>query len=624
MYPSPYPEYYIIRNPGGRIVPVVAVDQLPDWIQLGGVPREMSAEQAVGMTNLGSSSGSSGSVSSSTMCVGDDDLDDDDGSAVPSCGYYEVQLRTDLIRAILSEKGQEENGPGGDYGSGGGQEEERSSSSPSTAAVSEIATMDGGCDDDTKEEGGEGKEKGRGQGTIVPARTRPDSSRSSNERASSKVDMGAMRKNRATTNMPILDCDSSSDSGLVLPASLVPEQKAAAGIHVHQHQYNQYQEEPQGAKHHLREGLELRQTSTAEPILSASRHDATVVLPDHGLLHSSSSSSSSGNSQQTAYHNQQQQNVTRRITRGCNKPPIFFGVHGGDPNTVFCRHWCHHGSCKWGWNCKYQHRMPADAEGLREVGLRDFPTWYLLYMDLNRDQRPEHYEQQHPAGGLAVEGPWGDNINIGTTTTTITTNNNNDSTAAVTRQQQQRERYHDHQQHHHPSAIDLRLMHGRMSALLSGSTAMSKRQKLRQLKEMRGLFQQQSASSSSPSNNKHHHGHHLTDVQVVPYQHPRPAAGAGGYACTQQPSRQQQQHHHHHQHQQPQKQQKKQYKKMLVGGGIPLPDAGSEGLAQQLLRDKEEDEEEGDEVGRLTPVSSDDDLESSKSSNNDNIKLIDV
>lgn len=50
------------------------------------------------------------------------------------------------------------------------------------------------------------------------------------------------------------------------------------------------------------------------------------------------------------------------------------------PTTAFCRHWCCHGTCKWGLKCRYVHRMPTTVEGLREVGLKDFPAWYLLMM----------------------------------------------------------------------------------------------------------------------------------------------------------------------------------------------------------------------------------------------------
>ncbi|KAI0852498.1 hypothetical protein F5Y00DRAFT_258342 [Daldinia vernicosa] len=59
------PHYFIVR-PGttkhtasgtvttpGPIVPLIAVDQLPAWLDLLGVPRELSVEQTVGLRNLG-------------------------------------------------------------------------------------------------------------------------------------------------------------------------------------------------------------------------------------------------------------------------------------------------------------------------------------------------------------------------------------------------------------------------------------------------------------------------------------------------------------------------------------------------------------------------------------------
>ncbi|RNJ61225.1 hypothetical protein D7B24_000078 [Verticillium nonalfalfae] len=41
----------------------------------------------------------------------------------------------------------------------------------------------------------------------------------------------------------------------------------------------------------------------------------------------------------------------------------------------YCRHYCHHGTCKWGSRCRYQHIMPSTSSGLAEVGLKNFPAW---------------------------------------------------------------------------------------------------------------------------------------------------------------------------------------------------------------------------------------------------------
>ncbi|KAI6477280.1 hypothetical protein MCOR17_000608 [Pyricularia oryzae] len=57
-------------------------------------------------------------------------------------------------------------------------------------------------------------------------------------------------------------------------------------------------------------------------------------------------------------------------------------MHGSRKKTKipgarrFCHHWCHYGVCKWGAECHYHHAMPATREGLREVGLKDYPRWW--------------------------------------------------------------------------------------------------------------------------------------------------------------------------------------------------------------------------------------------------------
>lgn len=67
---------------------------------------------------------------------------------------------------------------------------------------------------------------------------------------------------------------------------------------------------------------------------------------------------------------------------------------------LFCRHWCHHGTCKWGFLCRYRHAMPATVEGLAEVGLRDFPTWWTAAMGLT-------LSNMGGSGGGGGSGPLG-------------------------------------------------------------------------------------------------------------------------------------------------------------------------------------------------------------------------
>ncbi|KAK7426400.1 hypothetical protein QQZ08_007155 [Neonectria magnoliae] len=58
-------------------------------------------------------------------------------------------------------------------------------------------------------------------------------------------------------------------------------------------------------------------------------------------------------------------------------PPTRAAKKAAKASPSFCRHWCHHGTCKWGPACRFQHAMPTDFAGLAAVGLADFPDWWL-------------------------------------------------------------------------------------------------------------------------------------------------------------------------------------------------------------------------------------------------------
>ena len=58
-------------------------------------------------------------------------------------------------------------------------------------------------------------------------------------------------------------------------------------------------------------------------------------------------------------------------------------AHGQEScSTNFCRHWCRHGTCKWGMYCRYTHSMPTQAEDLARVGLKEFPPWWMAAMNM--------------------------------------------------------------------------------------------------------------------------------------------------------------------------------------------------------------------------------------------------
>lgn len=156
--------------------------------------------------------------------------------------------------------------------------------------------------------------------------------------------------------------------------------------------------------------------------------------------------------------------------------------------TVFCRHWCIHGTCKWGLECRYQHRMPTTVEGLREVGLKDFPTWYLLMMSGTGSGLPDLLSMDAMLNGLGQGQP---------------------APAQIPPTQQQPPPG-PLIQHHAPDppSLDFRLVQGRMSALLAPGSAVSDGQKLRHIREMRQLLLRGAAPAQQqqprPHNNKNY------------------------------------------------------------------------------------------------------------------------
>ncbi|EEY19960.1 hypothetical protein VDBG_06069 [Verticillium alfalfae VaMs.102] len=68
----------------------------------------------------------------------------------------------------------------------------------------------------------------------------------------------------------------------------------------------------------------------------------------------------------------------------------------------YCRHYCHHGTCKWGSRCRYQHIMPSTSSGLAEVGLKNFPAWYRAVLVNLQSAGRMHYHHEMQAD--KVEG----------------------------------------------------------------------------------------------------------------------------------------------------------------------------------------------------------------------------
>lgn len=74
----------------------------------------------------------------------------------------------------------------------------------------------------------------------------------------------------------------------------------------------------------------------------------------------------------------------------------------------YCRHYCHHGTCKWGSRCRYQHIMPSTSAGLAEVGLKGFPAWYraVLANLQSAGRMPYHHGMQADKMEGGERGIW--------------------------------------------------------------------------------------------------------------------------------------------------------------------------------------------------------------------------
>ncbi|KAL1861730.1 hypothetical protein Daus18300_008699 [Diaporthe australafricana] len=372
---TPNLDHFIVRpdekdGTPGPIVPLIAVDHLPDWIQLVGVPQELDAEQTIGMTNLGI-------------------VDKEDDS------IYEVRLHHDKIRAILN-----------------GTDEKKGSSS-SGSKKSKAKTT-------------------KSKKTASPAETKSKARKQPANEESLSTSTGS---SSSTESMPV--------------------------------------EKPQP------------RARPAERFLSASRHNVANTVVD---TQTCSSNERPLRPHMTEAMRDEPRPTAHQHTTRQDKHPA----------TVFCRHWCHHGSCKWGLECRYQHRMPTTLEGLREVGLKNFPTWYLLMM----------------GGSSGVPGLF--NMN-----TMLDVLGNGQSPAQYPATVQPALSQALMQQHHslsppqpssHPSPMDLDLMRGRMSALLATGSAKSNRQKLKQIREMRQLLLHGTASAQQQQ--QQHRAHNYATLHT--------------------------------------------------------------------------------------------------------------
>lgn len=434
----PCPEHFIVRpgfpGHGELIVPLIAVDQLPDWIQLAGVPRELDAEQAVGLINLGPVAGDG--VSS-----------------------YEVRLRADKIRAIMSSHTQEE------------EEEEKQKPLGPSDSVSE-----------------RGREMLQKEEVILRARAPQSQEQQADKTKAKETQTQIKAPNDAQREVD--------------PLMMTAEKKKAPEVEAARppiHRRRAWSDESDTASPDLVSASERDQIKTLkeqqhedephaaikppapEPMLSASRHNTAAdtagdkpAARDRPIR-----------PHLTGAHPRDTQ--PRRVA----VPRVKDNLFGTNPDTIYCRHWCHHGTCKWGGGCRYQHRMPNSQEGLREVGLKVFPTWFLLLM-AGTAAATDGGGGRFPSldGNNGLEPPGGMDMSMDDLRSTHHRPRAIASTNRPPHPQLGRPPYAAADAavpHLLPTPTELRLLaERRMSALHAGITATtSHRQRLRQIKEMR-------------------------------------------------------------------------------------------------------------------------------------------
>lgn len=245
----------------GPIVPLIAIDQLPEWLEIAGLPRRLKVEQTAGLSNLGT-------------IARDQDT-------------YEVKI-------VQKEELEQESPP----------------NTPKVAGAPEAATTPG-------------------QGIAnVNTTKHPDT----NVGTKGSVNIGRTSGDRDLARLTQLS-HQAEHTGV----RVAPNTKATTS------------------------GAPERSTTTAKSRDSSPSPSGSPYL----TLPAQEPSKSTKPDKKAA-----------APTAGPESSSVALGP------SPFCRHWCHHGTCKWGFVCRYRHAMPATVEGLADVGLWDFPAWWTAAMGL--------------------------------------------------------------------------------------------------------------------------------------------------------------------------------------------------------------------------------------------------
>ncbi|KAI1376348.1 hypothetical protein F4677DRAFT_89162 [Hypoxylon crocopeplum] len=360
------PQYFIVR-PGmtkhtatgtvtvpGPIVPLVAVDQLPEWIDLLGVPRELGLEQTVGLTNL--------------------------GTVIRDPEFYQVYMHSGDIAATPPAE--------------------------EAPVASGSNTMAGAAHESQRRQLEQAQQHrhaivgdGNGNLMIVPVDTSVTSSPPS---GSSSVETRTLPSTSESTSSTGMDpavkttSNNSLDKKLTGGNGTAKANRAKADSHGTQHSstVGSYlprlpsptvagstpppRHNPQSHTHPFMLYPQLH--PHPHPHLQAYAAPPPPPHPADRLLHTYTPLAPSRHAKQLASTS----TSTRKTGSGgaANNNNNSSGSNSNNPSSIYCRHWCHRGTCRWGTHCRYTHAMPASAEGLREVGLPHYPGWWTAAVSM--------------------------------------------------------------------------------------------------------------------------------------------------------------------------------------------------------------------------------------------------
>ncbi|ETS87952.1 hypothetical protein PFICI_01780 [Pestalotiopsis fici W106-1] len=404
------PRYFLVRpdvtkhtasgtvTTKGAMVPLIPIDQLPSWLEITGVPRELSPEHMKGLTNLGESTKD---FDTYNVCViyhdddgdDDDDDDDDDGASEPrmtsrldKIKYQHVGASSGRHIITTAHCGNDSNPRG------------HSQRTPQHHGSDIISTAPGELDANTGKQGTGhddmlGSDSSRQDDSSYDHPASSASSEACESVLSSSPDKetfpslrvkeGIQESRHAprTTNTPSLVTrkqippSPTADLNPRIPSSVPARPREL---------YNPYstltrkRTVPSGDQQAYR----LKKSLPSSSRYSPSQPSRSLAISHHrgGNGNGSNNVSTSGSSRydvlgysttggSTTNHQHHPTNNNNNNTRTSSSA-------GTGSSTTYCRHWCHHNTCKYGAECKYVHEMPKTLEGLSAVGLSDWPKWY--------------------------------------------------------------------------------------------------------------------------------------------------------------------------------------------------------------------------------------------------------